>query len=84
MEAADLNGDGEQDLAVANLMSDDISVLLGKSDGSFHTGLVYGAGDGPHAVVAGDLDRDGLPDLATINVYADSAALFTRPGRGRF
>src|ERR1700687_1415547 len=31
----DFNGDGVQDLAVANLNSDNVSVLLGNGDGSF-------------------------------------------------
>ncbi|MCZ6836082.1 MAG: hypothetical protein O7G85_09945, partial [Planctomycetota bacterium] len=35
LAAADFDGDGVQDLAVANIGSDDISVLLGLGDGSF-------------------------------------------------
>ena len=31
----DFNGDGNQDLAVANLLSDNVSILLGTGTGSF-------------------------------------------------
>ena len=43
----DLNGDGNPDLAVANVGSDNVSVLLGNGDGSFQSAVNYGAGDGP-------------------------------------
>jgi hypothetical protein len=33
--AADLNGDGNNDLAVADLGSENISILLGNGDGTF-------------------------------------------------
>ncbi len=55
----DLNGDGAMDVVVANLSSDNVSVLLGKGDGSFGGVVNYGAGDGPIAVAIGDADGDG-------------------------
>src|SRR5215510_11042985 len=41
---ADFNGDGVQDLAVANEGSDNLSVLLGNGDGTFQAAVNFGAG----------------------------------------
>ena len=64
--AADLDGDTDQDLAVANAGSDDVSVLGNNGAGNFaelptspETGGVT-----PNSVVAADLDGDGDSDLA--------------------
>ncbi len=43
---ADFNGDGNLDIAVANRSSNDISVLLGKGNGTFGTEVKYSAGTG--------------------------------------
>ena len=40
----DFNGDGKQDLAVANSASDDVSILLGDGTGSFSTATDFDAG----------------------------------------
>ena len=42
----DFNGDGAQDLAVANYFSNNVSVLLGNGDGTFQAGVNFGAGPG--------------------------------------
>jgi len=44
LAAGDFNGDGKLDLAVANQQSENISVLMGKGDGSFQAAVNYGAG----------------------------------------
>jgi hypothetical protein len=59
----DFNGDGNQDLAVANFGSNNVSILLGNGDGSFQQ-VNYAAGSSPRSVAVGDFDGDGLPDLA--------------------
>ena len=40
----DFNGDGKQDLAVANSNSDNVSILLGDGAGSFGAATNFGAG----------------------------------------
>lgn len=49
----DLDGDGDLDMAVANAVTDDASVLLGNGDGTFQTEQRFSAGDGPISVAIG-------------------------------
>jgi len=63
----DFNGDGKPDLAVANVYSDNVNVLLGNGDGTFQAPVNYAAGSGPASVAVGDLNGDGKPDLAVSN-----------------
>ena len=44
----DINGDGIEDLAVAN--SSNVSILLGNGDGTFERVQDIGAGRNPHAI----------------------------------
>ena len=53
----DYNGDGRPDQATGKIGSSDISVLLGKGDGSFEEPPGSGVGNGPAAVATGDFDR---------------------------
>jgi hypothetical protein len=62
--AADFTGDGRTDLAVANVDSNTVSVLLGNGDGTFQPQITYAVGFGPTAIVAGDFNGDGHTDLA--------------------
>jgi hypothetical protein len=57
--SADLDGDGDLDLATANFASDNVSVLLNNGDGTFATHSVYTVGDYPQSVFSADLDGDG-------------------------
>jgi hypothetical protein len=61
---ADFNGDGVQDIAVANyLVGDTVSVLLGNGDGSFQDPKSFYAGADPEGLASADLNSDGIPDL---------------------
>jgi len=75
VDAADLDGDGDNDLVAANELSDDVSVLNNNGDATFDDALTYEAGDGPAAVVADDLDGDGDIDLATVNCESDDVSI---------
>jgi hypothetical protein len=63
----DLNGDGKQDLAVANFNSSNVSVLLNTGTGSFGVATNFSAGANPISVAVGDFNGDGKQDLAVAN-----------------
>src|SRR5690348_17014685 len=54
--AGDLNGDKILDLAVVNLMSNNVSILLGDRDGTFRFTQNFGAGPNPRSITIGDFD----------------------------
>jgi hypothetical protein len=76
---ADVNGDGNPDLMVADCSSSDcangtVGVLLGKGDGTFQAAVSYDSG-GPHAisVAVADVNGDSKPDLVVANYYPTSS-----------
>lgn len=68
-DAADLDGDRDLDLVVADDVKKEVLVLVNAGDGTFpniskHT--VFGE---PRAVVTRDFDGDGAPDAAAVDYY---------------
>src|SRR5260370_28991810 len=55
----DFNGDGVQDLVVANDGSASVSVLLGNGDGTFQAARNFAAGTGPGPEIGGASRREG-------------------------
>lgn len=82
--AADFDGDGSRDLAVANTGSNDAHVLLNNGGGRFLTVRRYTVGQGPWDIVAGDLNRDGLTDLVTTDVYDRTVSVLIGRAGGVF
>ncbi|MFH5776701.1 FG-GAP-like repeat-containing protein [Paracoccus sp. NGMCC 1.201697] len=81
---ADVNGDGNLDLLVANYISDNVSVLLGDGTGAFaQTGLMP-ATDAPRSVVTGDLDGDGDIDFLATNLAGNGVTIAMNDGTGGF
>jgi len=62
--AADLNGDGNQDLVFSNSNTTDVYVLLGNGDGTFQPQIAVSLQGTPDFVSVGDFNGDGKPDLA--------------------
>jgi hypothetical protein len=75
--AADVNGDGIQDLIVANANSSNVTVLLGNGSGGFTpaAGSPYAAGTEPLSVAVGDFNGDGIEDLATANYAVNTVTV---------
>lgn len=77
----DLDGDGRNDLVVANKCSSSgtcttgvISVFIGKGDGSFQSPVSYGSGgETPTSVTIADVNGDKNLDLIVTNQCADSS-----------
>jgi hypothetical protein len=67
--AADFNGDGFVDLAVANFNDNNVNVFLGNGTGTFTASAQspLGAGPSPFAMTALDYNGDGITDLAVAN-----------------
>jgi hypothetical protein len=66
--AADINGDGQPDLVVANQTNNTVSVLLnttatGATTPTFGTQTTFATGRGAGSVVVADVNGDGKPDL---------------------
>src|SRR5207245_1763819 len=84
----DLNGDGKLDLAVANLNSNTVSVLLnttapGAAIPSFAAKQDFATGTTPVSVTVGDLNGDGELDLAVANSLSNTVSVLlntTAPG----
>ena len=81
----DLNGDGKQDLATANLEGNTLSVLL-NNGARFGAKADYGTGREPHSVAIGDLNGDGRLDLASANAGEDpsTVSVLLNKGGGTF
>ena len=82
--AGDFNGDGKLDLAVANEGSNNVSILLGKCDGTFQAAVDYGAGSNPSSVAVGDFRDDGKLDLVVANDGSDNVSILLGNGDGTF
>ena len=80
----DLDGDGRADLVLANLFTDNVSVLLNNGDGTFAPDVLYDVGDLPKSVAIGDLDGDGDVDLVTANQNSDDVTVLLNNGDGTF
>ncbi len=81
--AADLDGDGDVDLAVANsgdpILLDakgNVSLLYNRGDGTFGQDVVLEAGRAPSAVRAADLDGRGPVDLIVVNRGSGTVSIF--------
>ena len=82
--AADLDGDANNDLAVANFTISSISVLINNGDGTFAPFESYSVGTRPRFVYAADFDGDGNLDIATANRNSSNVSILINNGDGTF
>lgn len=80
--SADFNNDTFLDLAAVNSGDSNVSVLLGKGDGTFAAAKNSATGYYPQSIAVGDFNDDGLLDVATGN-YGDVSVLLGK-GDGAF
>jgi hypothetical protein len=82
--AADFNGDGKQDLAVADAGANAVSILLGNGDGTFQApkDVLSGNNSAPIYVAGGDFNGDGKQDLAVIGQVSAVPTVFLLLGNG--
>lgn len=71
----DVNNDGVLDLAFSNLLSNDVSILLGKGDGEFDRDYRAAVGLYPTNVIVADVDGDGQLDIVTGNRDSQDVSL---------
>jgi hypothetical protein len=80
----DFNGDGKEDLAVVNEISDNVSVFLSNGDGTFQAAVNYSVASQPFSIAVGDFNGDGKLDLAVVNNLSDSVSVLLGKGDGTF
>ena len=73
------------DLAVANQISNDVSILIGNGNGTFVTPAVnYGVGGGETSVAVGDYNNDTILDLAVADANSGTVSILIGKGNGTF
>jgi hypothetical protein len=77
----DFRGNGRLDLALANLYSNTVSVLLGNGDGTFKPSVEYVTGLYPASVAVGDFNGDGKLDLAVAAAGGPAVSILLGNGK---
>ncbi|MGC8828171.1 MAG: FG-GAP-like repeat-containing protein [Verrucomicrobiia bacterium] len=69
VSVADLNNDGNIDIAAVNEDNNAVSIVYGNGDGTFFVAGDYspGVGKNPRAIAIADFNNDGTNDIATVN-----------------
>ena len=90
VEVADLDGDGDLDLASANYASSDVQVILNEGGRTFAAPSTISIGRelvgsaSLQEVEAGDLDNDGDLDLVAVTIGSSRAYFLRNRGDGTF
>lgn len=86
VKIGDFNGDGLQDLVVANAHDNTLSVLLGNGDGTFTaaSGSPIPVGSFPFFVAVADFDGNGTADIAASNENDNTVTILLGKGDGTF
>jgi hypothetical protein len=82
LAAADFDRNGTLDLAVSDLVTNDVSVAYNDGTGAFPTQVSSVVGQYPLSIAVGDLNGDGKPDIVSANELADSVTLLVQDNAG--
>ena len=84
--AGDVNNDHQMDIVVANYGTNNIGVLLGRSDRKFTPITTYptGPGSAPYCVALADFNNDTYLDIVVTTSETDSIVIFFGDGDGTF
>lgn len=80
----EFNGDGKLDLAISNLGSDNVSILLGDGFGGFGPPSNFPVNHQPSAIASGDFNKDGNADLAVTHSFGGPVSVLFGIGNGSF
>ncbi|HKE00403.1 MAG TPA: VCBS repeat-containing protein, partial [Planctomycetota bacterium] len=83
LAAADLDADGDADVALAPTPTGALAVALGDGAGHFGAASVFDAGMAVSSIAVGDLDRDGALDLVAGGI-APTVSVLLGTGAGSF
>ncbi|PXY33725.1 hypothetical protein BA062_15880 [Prauserella flavalba] len=83
ISAGDLNGDGVDDLAVANEGGTTITVLLSTVGGGYQAPQRYQVGLSPSNVHIHDFTGDGVDDIVDVDAGASTVSVLPNLGDGR-
>ncbi len=80
----DFDGDGNNDVAVANLVSiastGNVAIFVGDGANALTFDQSYSVGMDPREVITDDFNNDGLPDLATVNLVSETVTVLLNTG----
>jgi FG-GAP-like repeat len=75
INVGNFNGDIAEDVVALNVQGSDITVLLGRGDGTLYPGFDYITGLTPISVVIGQFNHDGAPDLAVADQNSNQVSV---------
>jgi hypothetical protein len=86
MAIADVDGDGNADIAITNQSAAQVTVLLGDGAGGLTpaAGSPVPTGAQPYGIVTADFNRDAAPDLAVANSGDGTVSVLLGDGSGGF
>lgn len=83
----DFDGDGNNDVAVLNLVSlastGNVALFVGDGANNLTFDQTYAVGMDPRKIVTDDFNNDGLPDLAAVNNLSESVSVLLNTGGAR-
>jgi len=86
IQVGDFNNDNISDIVVANILMNNIGILLSQPNGTFQNMIFYATGllFGPSVLATGDLNQDSSIDIIVANRFSRNIAIFFGNGNGTF